>query len=339
MEAPPVDQKRISVSALLVPLLGIVVVMGVTAWQKSATQPVEVPELKAAETALKANNVEKARQQFEKVLGKNSDSPLMYSAIMSECRGVGRWDLAREYGERAIQACRYASNTERAELYEALASCYAEGGEPVPQSHALEYARRAVELAPEDANALNNLGYRMTENVRTEQEANIALGMVNRALNLLRGQVGASPDLLAQTEDSYGWALYTRGKFHAEDYSHAADALRQAIADVPSGTDIAAQKVMYYHLGAACRAAGQVEEARHALQVALLYDPKYAAARAEMNLLTRAPLNPPAPPESSNGATAPATVPPPVPTAFAAPTRTPDGKPIFKPLSDNHPAK
>ena len=339
MEAPPADPKRISWFTLLFPLLSVALAIGLTVWQKYATQPPTVPaELTAAHNALKANNVEQARQQFEKALVKAPDAPLLYRAIMSECAEAGRWDLARECGERAIQACRYAPNPDRAELYEVLASCYADGGEPVPQPRAMEYTRRAVELVPDDPNALNDLGYRMTENAHTEQEANIALGTVNYALNLLRGQASASPDLLAQTEDSYGWALYKRGKFHAEDYAHAADALRQAVEDIPDGMAAAAQKVMYYHLGAACRAAGQTEEARHALQIALMYDPNYAEAKAEMNLLPPPPImsTQPAP---STPVTAPASAPLPVQKMPAVPTHTPDGKPIFKPLPDNKPTK
>ena len=334
MEAPPSGSKRISVMALLLPfVLPLLLMAGLTAWQMRANQqPAKTPELMAAGNALSANNVEQARRQFEKALGKAEDPATMYRNIMEECGQWGRWDMAVQYGERAIQVCRYVPDSVRAELYEVLAGCYAEGHEPPPQPRAIEYARRALELAPEDAKALNTLGYFLAENVRTEPEANIALGYVNYALNLLRNQFGASAELLAQVEDSYGWALYKRGKFHSEDYAHAADALRQAVSNIPSGFAGSAQKVLYYHLGVACHAAGQIEDARHALQIALVYDPQYADAQRELNSL---PSAPPAAP--SNTLALPAAPTPTVllPHAPAAPTQTSDGKPIFKPLSDN----
>ena len=340
MEAPPSDPKRISPVRLLFRLSSVLFVVGLMGWQlRVGQQSVEIPELTAAGNALKAKNVEKARQQFEKALNKAPDTALVYRAILEECTLFGRYDLACEYGERAIQVCRYVPNAERAELYERLASCYADGREPRPQPRAVEYAHRALELAPDDANALNTLGYILSENVQTEAEANIALGYVNHALNTLRDQVTAPPQVLPQIEDCYGWALYKRGRFHAEDYAHAADALRQATADIPPGLTDAAQKVLYYHLGAACRAAGQTEEARHALQIALLYDPQYAEAKAELNALP--PQSPPSPSNgiSTTNTTNSTTAAAPKTPAPIVPVQTPDGTPIFKPLRDNKPVK
>ena len=140
---------------------------------------------------------------------------------------------------------------------------------------------------------------------------------------------------LAQVEDSYGWALYKRGQYKPEDYAHAADALYQAIDDVPAKTPGDMQKMLYYHLGAACRAAGRMEEARHALQVALFYDPKFAEALREFSALPPAPLR-----------AAPAVLPhkeapvKPSPASVSTPilpftsTKTADGKPIFEPLGN-----
>lgn len=334
MEAPPSDPKRISLLTLLFPLLSMLLVVGLMGWQtRAAQQPIEIPELTAAANALQAKNIERARQQFDQALNKTADQPMVYRAVMAECSALGRYDLACEYGERAIQVCRYVPNSVRAELYETLAGCYADGHEPRPQQRAVEYARRALELAPEDASALNSLGYILAENVQTEAEANIALGYVNHALNLLREQVTSAPGMLAQTEDSYGWALYKRGRFHAEDYAHATDALRQAIEDMPQDFPGTAQKVVYYHLGAACRAAGQIEEARHALQIALLYDPQYAEAKDALNLLPAQ-----SPPLPSNGVPTTSAAPSAAAIAHnpAVPVQTPDGKPIFKPLHDNN---
>ncbi len=99
----------------------------------AAQRPVEIPELTAAGNALKANNVEKARQQFEKALSKASDTPLLYRAIMGECTEVGPiWIWPASTANARFRSAGTFPNADRAELYETLASCYADGHEPPP---------------------------------------------------------------------------------------------------------------------------------------------------------------------------------------------------------------
>lgn len=353
MEEPPSAPKQISILSLLLPLVSILLAASLWGWQMRAAQkPVALPEISAAVTSLQAKNVEQARQKFEKLLATSPDSPALYIAVMEACGSVGRMDLACYYGERAIQACRYAPTPARVGLYEKLSECYSSGHEPAPQPRATEYARRALELAPDDPTALNSLGYTLAENVQTEAEANIAIGYLNRALSILHDQAGVSPEMLAQTEDSYGWALYKRGRFHAEDYAHAADALRQAIDDLPPDGPAGVQKIIYTHLGVACHAAGQIEEARHALEIALVYDPQDADARKEINFLPPPPSSAPASPAPATSApdssspdkqtaapqaspaNSPSVTTPPHPAPPAVPTQTSSGGPIFKPLND-----
>jgi len=71
-------------------------------------------------------------------------------------------------------------------------------------------------------------------------------------------------------EDSFGWLLYKKG-----DYAGAIVALNRAIQDMGSGEQGVTAKEYYYHLGAAYRKAGQIDDARRTLDIALQYDPTF----------------------------------------------------------------
>ncbi len=309
---------------LLGTLLSIMIVFVLLGWQYfAAKSPTLPPEIGHADTALAARNEKKARREFDSLIAQAPDTPFVYSLVVSECLGRDRPGLGAVYAYRAIDACRYAPNAERAELYLALSELYLRQ-QPMGQKLAEEYSRRAVELDPENPMALNGYGYALLENTRSQQEVNVALGYIQKALLSLRAQTSPNAGILASVEASYGWGLYRRGQYDAKDiakdsandYALAVNELRQALSDLPEGVSGQDIKVFYYHLGAACRAAGRIEEARHALQIALFYDPKYTDALKEMQSL-------------------PPVVPAPIPASPVSSKVQPpaiNGKPAFQPL-------
>lgn len=104
---------------------------------------------------------------------------------------------------------------------------------------ALRDLRRVLELKPDDANALNALGYTLAD--RTDRQAE-ALDLIGRALKLKPDE----PAIL----DSMGWVQYRLGNLGA-----ALDQLRSAYDKQPDA-EIAA------HLGEVLWASGQKDEAR-----------------------------------------------------------------------------
>jgi len=99
--------------------------------------------------------------------------------------------------------------------------------------------RRVLELKPDDANAMNALGYTLAD--RTDRQAE-ALALINKALELKPDE----PAIL----DSMGWVQYRMGNLSA-----AVEQLRNAFGKQPDA-EIAA------HLGEVLWASGQKDEAR-----------------------------------------------------------------------------
>jgi tetratricopeptide (TPR) repeat protein len=109
---------------------------------------------------------------------------------------------------------------------------------------------RLIELRPENAQALNALGYTLVDRTPRVDEG---AALIERALKLSPGD----PFIL----DSMGWALYRQGKYDAaEDY------LRRAMVDRPDA-EIAA------HLGEVLWARGERDRARELLQSQLRTSP------------------------------------------------------------------
>lgn len=318
-ESPPTPTHN-PLRDLLGTLLSVTIVFTFLGWEHfAAKSPVLPPEIGYADTALAANNEKQARRNFENLIAQAPDTPLFYGQVVSECLRRNRPDLGAVYAYRAIDACKYAPNSDRAELYLALSDLYLRQ-QPMGQKLAEEYSRRAVELDPENALALKGCGYALLENTHSQQEVNVALGYIQKALLSLRAQASPNAGALASVEDSYGWGLYRRGQYsakdYAKDYALAVNELTQALDDLPEGMSGQDTKVFYYHLGAACRASGRIEEARHALQIAMFYDPKYPDALKEMQSL------PPA-------VSAPA---PALPPSSKVQSPGINGKPAFQPL-------
>lgn len=343
MATPPPSAKQFSPLSLLMPIFSLLLLLGLLFWQRySLHSNVLPPEIVVAQQALKkndANSETAARQQFDLLIKKSPLDAALFNTIMTVCALEKRFALSLEYGELGLQACKYNSNTDRASLLLTMSATFTRAHEAPPQPQALAYVRRALELDPDNPEVLNGYGYILVDNARTVQEVNRAIGYINRALQFYRTAKDANALQFANTEDCYGWALYKLGKYDAKAYARAADALTTAIDDMQEGTPGEIQKEFYYHLGSACRAAGRIEEARHALQISLFYDPKFEAAVAEWKALPPLSVNAPAktiiPEQNGTGtsvlgaAVDKVTTPP----AASIPTQTPDGKPLFQPLT------
>ena len=342
MATPPPSTKQFSPLSLLMPIFSLLLLSGLLFWQRySLYANVLPPEIVVAQQALKksaADSETVARRQFDMLIKKSPLDATLFNTIMTVCAMEKRFALSLEYGERGLQTCKYNSNADRASLLLTMSGTFTHAHETPPQPQALAYARRALELDPDNPEVLNGYGYILADNARTVQEVNRSISYINRALQFYRAAKGVNMLQLASTENSYGWALYKLGKYDAGAYARAADALTTAIDDMQEGTSGEIQKEFYYHLGSACRSAGRIEEARHALQISLFYDPKYEAALTELKALppsggttpaTTTLSEPTGTGKSVTGAADKAITPP----AASIPTQTPDGKPLFQPLA------
>src|SRR5579872_249667 len=304
-----------------------------------AADPFTAQKMAAYASALAAPDPAKARALFDAEIRKDPADPGVYGAISGACAKAEKYDLAVEYMERGLAACKNAPAGTRAEMYSFLSGYYTYVEKTKPQTRAIAAARSAVDLDPNSPITLNAYGYVLADNgvqlPEAERDIVQALELIrarnnsaqNRFLSLFGGAVAYEAN---DVEDSYGWVLYKEGRYPA-----AIGALEQAISDTPT-EDLADPKkadpvrrmtagVEYYHIGAAERAAGQTDRARRALETALSYYPASAEAKAELDALNRAAAHHPAAPPAGPvpGVSAPASHPRSAPAA-APPAKTPD---------------
>lgn len=115
--------------------------------------------------------------------------------------------------------------------------------------------RAVLEDDPDDALALNNLGYNLADQGRDLAEAE---DMIRRAVALDRDELlkAGSPEVEKGTYlDSLGWVLFRRGKL-----AEARDLLEKAAA----APDAAADPIVWDHFGDACFRLGDKVKAREA---------------------------------------------------------------------------
>lgn len=114
------------------------------------------------------------------------------------------------------------------------------------------FYRKAIELAPDDAETYNTLGYFFAE---TNQRLNDAQKLIEKALQL-------EPDA-GHIYDSLGWVLYRKG-----DFKQAVEKLKRAAELMEDAPD----PVVFDHMGDAYEKLGQLEEARAAWRKSLALD-------------------------------------------------------------------
>jgi tetratricopeptide (TPR) repeat protein len=260
--------------------------------------------LEAGSTALAKNDLKQARSVFDTFLRRSPTSAVAYAEVTGACLERDQAALAVEYAERGLEACKNAPDAERAFLYMTLSEAQGVAEPAHPQTKAIAAARAAVKLDPENFVFQNAVGYTLVENDQNLDEADKLLRQALKALKP-SGEDPQSDALRPAIEDSFGWLLYKKG-----DYTGAVAVLTQAMQDMPSAEPGRSAKHFYYHLGAAYRKAGQIEEARRTLAIALQYDPAFAEAKAEAALL---------PPPNTPAATPPVSPIPSTPPTSATP--------------------
>lgn len=166
------------------------------------------------------------RQRYADLLaeaGRETDAAKIYAAVLERAGGAATW----------VQHLQLGGALERAGQWDA----------------ALPHLRKAVELAPDQAIALNYLGYSLVD--RGEQVAE-GQALLERASKL-------RPDDPAIT-DSLGWAYFRSG-----DVARALPLLERAAQGNPSSSTI------NEHLGDAYWKVGRRFEARYAWRAAAVY--------------------------------------------------------------------
>lgn len=126
-----------------------------------------------------------------------------------------------------------------------------------------EYMQRSLELKPDDAHALNYLGYTYADQGIYLDKAE---GLILRALEL-RPQDGF-------ITDSLGWVYFKQGRF-----AEAVETLRRAVASAPK------DPVIWEHLGDALVALGRPTEALEAYRKTLEISPDSGSARDKVEQL------------------------------------------------------
>lgn len=282
MSAPPRPQRSPVISLLL--LCGLVVYF-FWFFVIRAREAHYVAIVQQGAAALAKKDTARARNLFDTFLREHPADPMPYMAVSEVCGKYNEAALAVEYAQRGLDACKNAPNPQRAQLLLELSQAQSLAEPAHPQVKAIASARTALTLDP-TPEMKNAVGYMLVDN---DQNLDEAEKLLRQALQSLKapGDDPQSDALRPAIEDSYGWLLYKKG-----DYSGAVAALNRASHDLPSGTAGMIAKYFYYHLGAAYRKAGQIDEARRTLDIALQYDPAFPEAKAEAALLP--PPNTPA---------------------------------------------
>jgi Flp pilus assembly protein TadD len=131
---------------------------------------------------------------------------------------------------------------------------------------AADALRQILTIAPDDAEAMNFLGYTLADHGRNLDEA----------VKVLQRAVTLEPDN-GYYQDSLAWALFKGG-----DAKGAREHLERALKSVP------ADAVILEHLGDVLAALGQSEQAHDAWQRALKLDPSEKRLKAKVE--AKAPI-------------------------------------------------
>ncbi|MDE2126741.1 MAG: hypothetical protein KGJ62_09135 [Armatimonadetes bacterium] len=265
----------------LVLRLVLAVGLGVIGWVLIAqVMHRQSPDLEQASVELHKGDTLRARFYLDNYVHTAPTAAATYEEVSGLLSTYGQWSMAEEYLQRGIQACRHVSNTDLAVLHSSLADAYAKTDTAKPQFRAISEASMAQKIDPSSPFVLNTLGYLMVQN---DQNLPLARQYLADALRAARknSDTANEPALLAEIEDSYGWALYK-----LKDYNGAVDVLTQAADRMSAlGSKAEAADVIYYHLGMAYMMAGRAEDARNALNVSLEYNPTSADALSGLSSL------------------------------------------------------
>jgi tetratricopeptide (TPR) repeat protein len=269
-------------------------------------------ELLVAKNSLSHGDEAEARAALDHYLDAHPHDPTAYLEVIGLCENFPHTasDLLLNYAQRAVQDCSNADSTSRSRLYLALADAYTQQKPPKNQE-ARAAALQGLNLTPDDPQTLNDAGYILAITSNDPDDLKRAQILVANALTKLQHSFDFSSDrseLYAAAEDSYGWVLYRQAvcgpKSQAHNlYADAVEMLLQATSDLPKNTPPVAARTYYYHLAAAYYGLGRYDLAKHAIQVALLYDPNYEEALQEQKIIEAALAKTPSTEEASVGTT------------------------------------
>lgn len=250
---------RLTTRLLLAAGVFLLASLGLAGWSRANPA---AAALVAGELRLRAGDAPGADAAFRRhvlLSGESVDSLLRVASI---CIAGQRWDAARDYLERVLDAePAHPARLELGIVYEKLGRDQdAEGA-----------YREAVRRRP-DALTLNALGYYYAQRAERLDDA---VALLHRALEL-------RPDE-GSIIDSLGWALYQRG-----DPAAALQQLQVAVRRVPSSGEVR------LHLGAALAYRGARSEALVELGKAVMLEPDLPGAR-EALAAVRAGGRPPIP--------------------------------------------
>ena len=175
-----------------------------------------------------------------------------------------RWEAALE---KLNQAVALANDKSRVLFY--LGSCYEQASRKLGRDEyfdrAVETFQRLLEIDPNDAYALNYLGYMYADKgIR-----------LTEAVELLEKAIAIEPDNSAFL-DSIGWAYFRLGELaQAEHY------LQQSLEQMDAG-DPEEQAVIFDHAGDIAKALGKTDEARTHWQKALELAPDNEEVRRKL---------------------------------------------------------
>jgi Tfp pilus assembly protein PilF len=295
-----------AVQIMLVAAMFISVVMFALFEFKNHTAP-QLIRFDNAEKALIDGRVADAKKEFDTALKFRPTDIIVYASIVQSCEKSNRAELAAEYAQRGVDACREQPVEERLQLFDMLIAAYTQLDHPPDQHRAIEAARSALALAPDNHLMQNALGFLLADNATGPgKDVDESLQILKDALNGIKkgptspeeAQLG--PTFLAETEDSYGWALYKDGK-----YGDAISELSDALQDYPHYPDkvpAEAVKVSYFHLGMAFTKLGQPDQALNSFNSALAYDPHFSDALAGVATLKSTSVPTAAPSAQHTGA-------------------------------------
>ncbi len=212
--------------------------------------------------------VAEAIQQYEAALAldpRRADAHMHWGLALQQ---EERWEEAIARHERAVEL---DHTTTHALFY--LGACLERAASSTGESkyfeRATEVFRRLLSLDPDDAYALNYLGYMFAD-------AGIHL---DEAVELLQRAVALEPDNGAFL-DSLGWAYYRLG-----EYGQAAAYLQQALDRLDNRYSPEEQAVIIDHAGDVARALGHYDEAREHWEAVLELTPDDSSVRRKLEEL------------------------------------------------------
>ncbi len=284
-------EPRVTIISLLrrfVLLTIVISLSGCAAWE-SIRGRVTPPSVLAAEESLRRGDRARAVSQIDAIAASNPKDHLVYLDIVAACSKYQQYDLTAKYALIGADKIPTDQSRIRVRLLSVAGNAYDRLGEP---SKMIAISKQALQVAPNEPEALNGLGYAYAQ---AGSNLNEAVDLITRAIRIAK-ENDAQPAEIGAYVDSLGWTYYKlkRTKDAIEYLSNAAEL-------TPDSVDI------QYHLAVAYRANGSESEARVCLLRAKALEPDNPVIKNELKSVDEAlaqkngkqPAGPAAPADSS----------------------------------------